>query len=509
MTEAWGLTIGASLLAGVWLDIWAIPLVLGSAIVLQFIRGKHNLPVLVVASIAVVVGVLRGAAAEVDHTTPLDLHLSQRASGEVVTIPRASSGGIRTTVRVSEVWYDDGGGVPASFTALVWLSLDTPVSLGDRLSIVWSVEPVERLPPGYGRFVESQGASASGRAWNVTVDERHDSFTSYLGRLQEDLTAGLRDVIPGDAGSLAAGIVTGNDASLSDAARNAFLRTGTTHITAVSGSNVAMVLALWNVIVYSHRTRRALLVQIAIVVTICLYAVLVGLEPSAVRAAIVASAGIFAVRFGRPADPLTILMLTVGGMAFWNPNYTRMIGFWLSVVSSFAIVSRMPASGGVTFRSAMLGISHGVILAQVATLPLVLLTFGTWSFSSVLANLLLVPMMMLAFPVTFFAAVTVLTVPSIAPVIAWLPAMLLDVVLVVVHRLSPLVSSLDVEGSGTSALLGIGVTCGLTVISASRDAERWAEILAERWPASLRSTGMMMLAPMVGIAIGIIAAILA
>jgi competence protein ComEC len=204
-----------------------------------------------------------------------------------------------------------------------------------------------------------------------------------------------------------------------------------------------MVLALWNMIFYSSRTRRAFVVQIAIVITIWLYAVLVGLEPSAVRAAIVASLAMFSGRFGRRADPLTILILTTGGMVLWNPNYTQMVGFWLSVVASFAIISRMPGTGKVTLRLAMKRIAQGVLLAQAATMPLVMMTFGTWSFSSILANLLIQPSMTLAFPLTFVLAVIVLIVPTLAPVVAWVPALLLDFVLTVVTRLSPLGSPIQ------------------------------------------------------------------
>lgn len=472
-------------------------------LMLQVIRGVVTFPILIGAAIAVVIGVLRSDAVP-ERSAPSDLHLSRGATGQIVTMPKFSARGVQADIHVEEVFYEGGRQVPVSFNALVWITDDMEVAVGDQVDLEWTATPLDQLPPGYARYVGSRGAVASGTAWGVSVEQRNASLFRSLARVQERLTEGLRLAIPGDAGSLAAGIVTGNDASLSDTARDAFLRTGTTHITAVSGSNVAMVLALWNVAISSNRTRRVLIVQVTIVITIWLYAILVGLEPSAVRAAIVASLGMFPGRFGRRADPLTILMLTIGAMALWNPNYVRMIGFWLSVVASFAIVSRMPQSGRVTFWSAITGIAQGVLLAQVATLPLVLLTFGTWSISSILANLVIQPAMTVAFPVTFIVALVVLSVPSLAPVIAWIPALLLDFVLAVVHRLSPLVSPVHIGPAGVTGLIGIGVPSALIMMLASQDARRWVCAFNERWPMSARTITVMLLVPAIGIAIGVI-----
>ena len=342
----------------------------------------------------------------------------------------------------------------------------------------------------------------------MSVEERGATLLGSLGGLQERLTRNLRSVVPGDAGNLAAGIVTGNDSSMSDAARDAFLRTGTMHLTAVSGSNVAMLIVLWNMVLRSNRTRRALVIQVAIVVSIWLYAGMVGLEPSAVRAAIVASLGLFAGRFGRKADPITLLLVTIGSMVLWNPDYTRMLGFWLSVIASFAFVSRLPASSSTTVRSAAIGAAQGVLLAQVATLPLILVTFGTWSISSILANVIVQPMMAIAFPLTFMLAVIVLCVPALAPVVAWAPAILLELVIVVVQGLAPLVAPIVVDRESPVALIGVGVPCGLLVIAASQDAERWARTFGGRWPLSPRGVAVLVLVPGIGIALGIIATIL-
>lgn len=496
---------GASVLAGVWLGPWAIPATIAVTIVLQLFHRRLRYRSLVVATIAVTIGVVRGAAAPVIDV-PADLHLAEGASGLIAGIPKASPGGVRAEFQLDQVHYAGGRDVPTSFTVLLWLPDSTEIASGDRISVVWTVTPIERVSPGFARYVTSRGAVASAYAWEVTVESRGSPFFGFLGEAQEGLTNDLRAVVPGDAGALAAGIVTGNDAAMGDEARAAFLRTGTTHITAVSGSNVVMLVALWNMVFRTNRTRRALVVQLLIVISIWLYAVLVGLEPSAVRAAIVATLGIFASRFGRKADPLTILMLTIGGMALWNPEYTRMVGFWLSVIASFAFVSRLPSTGAATLRSGVIGAAQGVLLAQVATMPLVLVTFGTWSITSILANVLIQPVISVAFPLTFGLALIVLGAPPLAPVIAWIPALLLELVIVVVRSLAPLVEPIQVERESVIALIGVGVPCGLIVIGASDDAGRWARIVRQRWAMSPATIAAVVIAPLAGVALGTIAA---
>lgn len=508
MTEAWGLALGMSVLLGVWLGPVAVLVVVGFVLILQIIRDRLNLAILVVVSLVAILGVLRAEIAADSATFPPNLHRSTGATGRVVSMPKASSHGNRVEIAVETLSFSDGTTATASFGALVWLPDEADVVSGDEVRGVWTVDSVERLPPGYGRYVTAQGASASGRAWSVIIVKDGSSFMGYLTHLQQRLTDRLRKAIPGDAGSLAAGIVTGNDASMREEVQVAFQRTGTSHITAVSGSNVAMLLALWNIVIHSSRTRRALEVQLVIVVVIWLYTLLVGFEPSAVRAALVASLGLFAGRFGRRADALTILALATGAMAFWNPDYTRMVGFWLSVLASFAFVSRIPASNSITTRVAIVHIAQGIALAQAATLPVILATFGTWSISSVLANLLLQPLMTLGFPLAFILALVVMTVPLLAPLIAWIPGLLLDFALAVVIRLSPMVSPVQLEATGTIGLLAVAIPCIGLMLLASQDVHRWRDIVRRRWTRSHQIAGTLLVSSLVGIATGIVAALM-
>ena len=75
--------------------------------------------------------------------------------------------------------------------------------------------------------------------------------------MRAEMSESLRRLVPGDAGALLAGLVVGDDSALSRERETAFTNSGTTHLTAVSGSNLAliagMLVALGRASVGQHR----------------------------------------------------------------------------------------------------------------------------------------------------------------------------------------------------------------------------------------------------------------
>ena len=75
----------------------------------------------------------------------------------------------------------------------------------------------------------------------MQVIDSSPSVQRAVADLRTRLGTVLRRSAPGDAGVLLSGLVTGDDDGFSPERKNAFIRTGTTHLTAVSGSNLALV----------------------------------------------------------------------------------------------------------------------------------------------------------------------------------------------------------------------------------------------------------------------------
>jgi competence protein ComEC len=215
--------------------------------------------------------------------------------------------------------------------------------------------------------------------------------TSTVARMLADararLGAVLRSAAPGDSGVLLTGLVTGDDAGFSPARERAFMQTGTTHLTAVSGSNLALVAGILATAGAMTVGRYRLVWQALTLIGIWSYAFLSGAQAPAVRAAIVASAAVLAFRFGRRPDFPTLIVLAAGGLALLDPGHVEALGFRLSVAASLALAVVLPGMVQTGRFRAVPSALAGVVAAQLATLPLLLPVFGTISLLSVPANL--------------------------------------------------------------------------------------------------------------------------
>jgi competence protein ComEC len=385
-------------------------------------------------------------------------------------MPAARNGGDRLVFRLDRVRVDDAW-IPATGRVVLFVKDTEQVTVDDTLEVVWSYTPVQRMPSGMAAFTRSQDASGTATAWSVQVIAPNHSFRRFLVDARRMIGERIFDAVPGDAGALMNGIVTGDDSALSPGGRVAFLATGTSHVTAVSGTNIAMLLALWEKPVRRRTRRRNLAVQAAIILSIWLYALATGLEPSALRAAAVASLIVLSGRFGRRADPMTVLVVASAGLLLWQPFLTRSVGFWLSVFASAALISAFTGSGS-DWRSRARSSVTGLVAVQFATLPVIVLVFGYWPPVGLLANLMLAPLMVVAFPVAFTAS-AMLFVPVVGRVAAVVPALLCDAALDIVQRLSPVMAPVSLEPMGVTGAVLVAAPCLVVLAMLNEDVHRW------------------------------------
>ena len=215
----------------------------------------------------------------------------------------------------------------------------------------------------------------------------------------------LRQLVPGDSGALLAGLVVGDDSALSRQRATAFSNVGATHLTAVSGSNLAliagMLVALGRASVGQHR----LVWQLVTIAGVWAFALVSGAEAPAVRAAIVATIALLAIRFGRAADFPTLIMLAAGLMALIDPGQVSRLGFQLSVAASLALAIALPALSLHGATGMVSSVMLATVVAQIATFPLLLAVFGSVAALSVPANMLVVPLAGVAMPLAGIAGV--------------------------------------------------------------------------------------------------------
>ena len=208
---------------------------------------------------------------------------------------------------------------------------------------------------------------------------------NWLRRLLVDGAGSL----PAERRALLVGLVLGDDRDQPPELDEAFERAGLTHLLAVSGQNVAFVLAVAAPLLGRLRLRPRLAASLAV---LAFFALVTRFEPSVLRAVAMASAAAMAATAGRPASSLRLLSLAVVGLLLVDPLLVHQVGFQLSVLATAGIVvlagplaRRLPGPGWLTLPLSV------TLAAQVATAPLLAHYFGAVPLAAVPANLLAGP----------------------------------------------------------------------------------------------------------------------
>jgi competence protein ComEC len=320
------------------------------------------------------------------------------------------------------------------------------VHLGDAVQLHGKMELASDLSLANRAAISTRGCVASMYATSLRVLGSSPSARRALADLRAELGAVLRRAAPGDAGVLLSGLVTGDDDGFSAERKDAFLRTGTTHLTAVSGSNLALVAGILATVGSVTIGRHRVSWQLVTIAGIWVYAFVSGTPPSSLRAAIVATAAVIAFRVGRRPDYVTLILLAAGAMVVLEPRQIESLGFRLSVAASLALVVVLTGLLGKDRSSRFGVILTATVAAQLATLPLLLPTFGTVSLTSVPANIIAAPLVAIAMPLAAAAAIAGLFWQPLGEAIA-APAVL---------AATALIGTVDVLGA-PQAYLSVGV----------------------------------------------------
>ncbi len=131
------------------------------------------------------------------------------------------------------------------------------------------------------------------------------------------------------------GFVVGDRRGIDDETSARFEAAGLTHLLAVSGENVAFVLAAAGPVLRRFRLHGR---AAAALVVIAFFATVTRFEPSVLRASAMAGLAAVAQAAGRPASGLRLLALATAGLVLVDPFLVWSIGFRLSVGASLGIL---------------------------------------------------------------------------------------------------------------------------------------------------------------------------
>ena len=274
--------------------------------------------------------------------------------------------------------------------ATVRLSCDRELKVGAHVRVIGRVSRFEN--DAYGRSRVLRGEVRKVKA--VRIVSADEGSPGPLLRLRNGLLAFIAPATD-PARALIAGVVCGRSSELrAQPAVDWFSVTGTAHLIAVSGSHLAIVGFVIESALQKTRLSRGLqrgLLMLALIA----YAVFTGASPSAVRACCMVAATLVANGAGRRRHGLSALFLTMAIFVLLRPTVLFEMGFELSCASVFAILCFCPYA---TYALGELGMPSGVasvlsvtLCSQLATLPVTIPAFGTFSLIAPLANAVIGP----------------------------------------------------------------------------------------------------------------------
>lgn len=191
------------------------------------------------------------------------------------------------------------------------------------------------------------------------------------------------------------GIVFGDDAvAPPDYIKTSFVNSGLLHILAASGMNVAFIYGFWFFILRRLRVPFRITVVSGMLVII-LYTLMTGLGPSVIRAALMLLFILAGKLIDRDAHSFALLALVATLMLIYNPAYINDVGFQLSFLVTFgllttanAVLNKLENSKIPAWLSSAVLIP---VIAQIWVAPIQMFYFNTFSTYSVFANVAIMP----------------------------------------------------------------------------------------------------------------------
>lgn len=238
----------------------------------------------------------------------------------------------------------------------------------------------------------------------------------------------LNRILPEPQASLSAGLILGIKRNIPDTLNEALSVTGLTHIIALSGYNVTIIIIVLTDLLIGYIGRKNIFILGGSLIVG--FVILTGAASSVVRAAIFSLMIIFGKTIGRRGDLTNLMLLAALVMILINPFSLRSdIGFQLSFLAFSGLIYLSPIIEKL-FNKCWIGKIQAwirepfreTLAAQIAVFPLILTVFGRVSIIGPLSNLVvlwIVPWTMAVSFVVGLLGIIFYPLGKIAALIAW------------------------------------------------------------------------------------------
>lgn len=315
------------------------------------------------------------------------------------------------------------------------------------------------LKEGFGNFV--------GTMYRARVNQVIHPQPGDIARVVRDWFAeAIRAVTPEPEASLGIGYLVGQRRALPPDLNESLRIAGLMHVVVASGYNLTILV----------RFTRRLFVKVSKYLSavtagtmILSFIAVTGISPSMSRAGLVAGLSLAAWYYGRRFHPVVLLLFVAALTVLVNPSYAwGDLGWQLSFAAFAGVMILAPLLQRYFFGDKKPGAIRQVMgetfSAQVATAPLLIMSFGQFSNIAVVANMLVLPLIPIAMILTFVTGVGSLILPQLAAELISLPATwLLHYMVGVAEYTANLpwaVTEVALTSSGVAICYGaIGIAC--------------------------------------------------
>lgn len=307
----------------------------------------------------------------------------------------------------------NGQEIPGS----IWVSVNGEANV--RRSDTLEVKG--KLSEGFGSF------SASMYRGEIVKIDRPSPGDIALD-MRDGFAENVRKAVNEPMASLGLGYLVGQRRALPADLDEALKVAGLTHIVVASGYNLTILVR------FARRYFEKISKYLATIIPaglVLVFMAVTGMSPSMSRAGFVSLLSLAAWYFGRKFHPVTLLLFAAAVTTSINPQYAwGDLGWQLSFAAFGGVMIIAPLLQAYFFGEKKPGAIRQVLgetfSAQIATAPIIIFAFGTFSLVAILSNMLILPLVPLAMLLTFAAGIGAILFPSAAGIVGWPADVLLN-----------------------------------------------------------------------------------
>ena len=213
------------------------------------------------------------------------------------------------------------------------------------------------------------------------------------------------------AAALVEGVLVGEQKGLGDDVAADFSVAGLTHILAISGYNITLVINIMALLLKTGGRRLRFYITL---LALFVFAAITGFSASVIRASLMGGFVTMALFAGRRADSVNVLLFSALMMVFFNPLIVFYdVSFQLSFLSTLGLILMSPLWKKVArYLPPLIGEDLAVTLsAQIFTTPIILYNFSQLSLVAPVTNIIFLPLIPLIMASGFLAVVLFLLMP--------------------------------------------------------------------------------------------------